>query len=168
MSQQQLISYAITAAIIGVVLFFRVRRMSQTRPLKLEYLWVFPAIYLAITVAMLVQFPPTLTGWAVCAVAFVLGGALGWQRGKTMRITVDPETHALNQQASIAGIAFIVILIAVRSAMRYEGAALHMNVAMLTDALIVFALGLFAMQRLEMYLRAKRLLEEARSTRPVA
>jgi hypothetical protein len=34
--------------------------------------------------------------------------------------------------------------------------------AMLTDPLIAFAVGMFTLQRLEMYLRAKRLLEEAR------
>ena len=33
---------------------------------------------------------------------------------------------------------------------------------MLTDPLIAFALGMFTLQRVEMYLRAKRLLEEAR------
>ena len=34
--------------------------------------------------------------------------------------------------------------------------------AMLTDPLIAFALGMFTLQRIEMYLRAKRLLDEAR------
>jgi hypothetical protein len=33
---------------------------------------------------------------------------------------------------------------------------------MLTDPLIAFALGMFTMTRVEMYLRAKRLLEEVR------
>jgi len=33
---------------------------------------------------------------------------------------------------------------------------------MVTDVFVVFALGLFSVQRLEMYLRAKRLLEMAR------
>ena len=35
--------------------------------------------------------------------------------------------------------------------------------AMLTDPLIAFALGMFTLQRVEMYLRARRLLDEARS-----
>jgi hypothetical protein len=34
--------------------------------------------------------------------------------------------------------------------------------AMLTDPLIMFAVGMFSVQRVEMYLRAKRLLEEVR------
>ena len=36
---------------------------------------------------------------------------------------------------------------------------------MLIDILVVLALGLFTAQRLEMYLRAKRLLDEARAAR---
>ena len=35
--------------------------------------------------------------------------------------------------------------------------------AMLTDPLIAFALGMFTLTRIEMYLRAKRLLGEVRS-----
>ena len=34
--------------------------------------------------------------------------------------------------------------------------------AMLTDPLVAFALGMFTLTRVEMYLRAKRLLDEAR------
>jgi hypothetical protein len=43
------------------------------------------------------------------------------------------------------------------------GAESHVSPAMLTDPLIAFALGMFTLTRLEMYLRAKRLLEAARS-----
>ncbi|WP_375396942.1 CcdC protein domain-containing protein [uncultured Sphingomonas sp.] len=158
-----LLSYLVPIAIFAVIFFFRARRMSQTRPLKLEYLWMFPTLYLVVTILMLVQFPPTPVGWGICAAALAVGAALGWQRGKTMRITVDPVTHALNQKASVAGIAFIFVLIAVRAAVRAEGVAMHLNVALLTDALVVLALGLFATQRIEMYLRARRLLDEARA-----
>ena len=41
------------------------------------------------------------------------------------------------------------------------GAAWHVDVMAVTDILIAFALGLLTMQRVEMYLRAKRLLGEA-------
>jgi hypothetical protein len=165
-THEQIIRYSITATIVGLVLFFRIRRMSQMRPLKLEYLWIFPAVYLAIATLMLVQFPPTPMGWAICAAALAAGGALGWQRGKTMQITVDPETHALNQKASLAGIAFIVLIILVRQVAGFEGQAMgHQAGAMITDALVVFALGLFSVTRLEMYLRANRLLDEARAAK---
>jgi hypothetical protein len=92
-----------------------------------------------------------------------MGAAVGWQRGKMMHIHVDPETHALNQKASPAAMFFLIALIVVRSAARgVVGQESSVSPAMLTDPLIAFALGMFTLTRLEMYLRAKRLLEEVR------
>jgi hypothetical protein len=160
------LSYAIPIAIFVVVFGLRARRMTQLRPLKIERLWIVPAVYLAAVVALFIQSPPTLTGWGAAVLGLVLGAAVGWQRGKTMQIHVDPETHALNQKGSFAGILFLVALVAVRGVARSEGSALmHLNVAMLTDGFAALALGMFAVQRLEMYMRATRLLEEARARR---
>jgi hypothetical protein len=151
-----------TFALVGIVLFFRLRRMSQMRPLKLEQLWIVPAIYLLVVGWLFYRGTPDLAGWAICGATFVLGGVLGWQRGRMMQISIDPETHTLNQKASIAGMLFIVGLIVVKVAAQVEGAQFHVNVALLTQAFGALGLGLFTMQRVEMYLRAKRMLEEAR------
>src|SRR3546814_16855690 len=78
-------------------------------------------------------------------------------------IHVDPETHALNQRASPAGMLFLVVLIAVKLGAQTAGGAVHMNVGLITDQLAALALGMFAMQRPEMYLRAKQFLAEARA-----
>ena len=164
------VSYGITALVIAVVFALRWRRMSRVRPLKLEQLWVFPAIYAAIAVIMYVQQPPQGWAWLFCVLALGAGAALGWQRGKLMRITVDPETHTLNQVASPAAMLFILVLIAVRSGARMVltgDNALHLNALAVTDMLIALALGLFTAQRIEMYLRARALLEEARASRAV-
>ncbi|MDO7842419.1 CcdC protein domain-containing protein [Sphingomonas immobilis] len=167
----QWISYAITAVIVVVVLALRMRGMSRMRRLRLETLWVVPAIYAAFAAVMFYEFPPSPLGWLVCAVALFAGAAIGWQRGKLMHIHVDPETHRLDQRASPAAMLFIVVLIAVRFGAREmlasgAGASFHLSTMLVTDVLIALALGLFAATRLEMYLRAKRLLEEARATRP--
>jgi membrane protein CcdC involved in cytochrome C biogenesis len=157
------ISYAITIAIVLVVLSLRLRRAGQTRPLKLGTLWIVPAVYLAVAAVMFVQLPPA--GWVAIAtiVAVALGAGLGWQRGRMMHISVDPETHALGQKASPAAMLFLIALIAVRMAARgVIGEGSGVSPAMLTDPLIAFALGMFTLQRVEMYLRARRLLEEAR------
>jgi len=160
---QSWISIAVTVAIVGIVLALRMRRMGKIRPLKLETLWVVPAIYLAMTALMFWSLPPK--GWvAIASVAgLAIGAAVGWQRGKMMHIHVDPETHALNQKASPAAIIFLVALIVVRSgAKAVLGETGNVSPAMLTDPLIAFALGMFSLTRLEMYLRAKRLLEEVK------
>jgi membrane protein CcdC involved in cytochrome C biogenesis len=155
-------SYAITIGIIVVIMALRMRGMSKMKPLKLGSLWIVPAIYLAVAAVMFAQLPPT--GWVAvaCVVGLLIGAAVGWQRGKLMQIHVDPETHALNQKASPAAMIFLIVLIVVRMAAKgILGEESGVSPAMLTDPLIAFALGMFTLTRLEMYLRAKRLLEEA-------
>jgi membrane protein CcdC involved in cytochrome C biogenesis len=132
------------------------------RPLKLETLWVVPALYLGVAALMFWSLPPT--GWVAIAsaAALLIGSAVGWQRGKMMQIHVDPETHALNQKASPAAMFFLIALIIVRSGARAVlGNGSGVSPAMLTDPLIAFALGMFTLTRIEMYLRAKRLLGKA-------
>lgn len=161
--QQTWISYAITIAIVGIVLALRMRNMRKMRPLKLEMLWVVPVLYLAVAALMLWQLPPQ--GWVAIAslVGLLAGAAVGWQRGTMMHIHVDPETHALNQKASPAAMIFLIALIVVRSGARsLLGEASGVSPAMLTDPLIAFAFGMLTLTRVEMYIRAKRLLEEAR------
>jgi len=163
-AQQSWVGYAITIAIIVVVMALRMRRMGQMRPLKLETLWIVPALYLAVAALMFWQLPPR--GWVAIASAagLAVGAAVGWQRGKMMHIHVDPETHALNQKASPAAMFFLIGLIVVRSGARAVlGESGGVSPAMLTDPLIAFALGMFTLTRIEMYLRAKRLLGDVRS-----
>lgn len=158
-----LVQYGITALVVGLVLALRIRRMSKARPLTLERLWIVPTLYAVLVGVLLAQGAPSLSGWALCAAALAIGAGLGWQRGKLMHLSVDPATHQLNQKASIGGLLFIVVLIAVKMVGQAEGSALHLNVLLLTQAFGVMALGLFSAMRVEMYLRGKRLLEQARA-----
>lgn len=158
-----LIQYGITALVVGLVLALRIRRMSKARPLTLERLWIVPTLYAVLVGVLLLQGAPSPGGWALCAAALAIGAGLGWQRGKLMHLSVDPATHQLNQKASIGGLLFIVVLIAVKMVGQAEGSALHLNVLLLTQAFGVMALGLFSAMRVEMYLRGKRLLEQARA-----
>jgi hypothetical protein len=158
------ISYAVTFAILAGVIAFRWKRMSRARPLKLEWLWVLPALYSGLCVILYAQHPPRGAAWLFCAGAMVLGAVLGWQRGRMMRIAVDPDTHALNQRGSPAALLFIVALIAARSGARVvvERGGWGIDPFVVTDVLMAFALGLFAAMRVEMFLRGRRLLAGAR------
>lgn len=169
-AQPSLIQYAIPIAIFVVILALRMRAMSKMRPLRLGTLWIVPAIYLAITVLNVFFRPPTFAftlptpiAWLASAIALIAGAAVGWQRGRMMQIHVDPETHALNQKGSPLAILFLLAIILVKALAQSEGRALHFDVQMVTDVAFCFGLGMFTLTRLEMYLRAKRLLEEARS-----
>jgi len=159
----QIASFAITIIVIALVLALRWRRMGQARPLKLERLYIFPTIYAAIVAILLVERPPvSINDWVWCAGALIIGAAIGWYRGKTIAISVDPATHTLNQTASPAGFIFIAGLIVIRLALRTvlaaEAATWNISAAVIVDAFLFLALGLFAAQRLEMYLRGRKLL----------
>jgi hypothetical protein len=153
--------YAIMAVVFVIVFAIRGRSLMRVRPLKIEQLWIVPAVYALVVAYLFVRFPPSALGWAVSALGLVIGGAIGWQRGKTMRIHLDPATGLLMQKGSIWALAIIVVLIAVKTVAQAEGSALHFDVSVLVDGLAALSLGIFAVQRLEMYLRAKRLLEGA-------
>lgn len=159
------ISYAVTAIVIGIVLALRVRGMRRARRLRLETLWIVPALYLAALAVSTWEFPPLhAIQYLWLGVAIVAGAAIGWRRGKLMRITIDPVTHALNQQSSPAALLFIVLLIVARQGLRYEGAALGFNVLQVTGILMAFGLGIFGATRAEMFLRARKLLADTRAS----
>lgn len=160
--------------IIGIVIFlvifsFRLMRSRQQRRLKLEWLWITPTILVVLTGFLLWQFRPQGMEWLWLAVVLVIGGAIGWQRGRMMAITVDPQTHDLNQQASPAAmillVGLVVIRFGLRSVLTEEASVLHLTVNFITDAFVVLAVGLLTVTRLEMFLRARKLLEQARAAR---
>ena len=165
-SQQTMLGYALIMGVAILVIALRMRRMSKERPLRIEQLWIVPGIYALIAAFLYYRFPPHGTTILWCGVALALGAAAGWWRGRMMDIKVDPQTHAISQKASPAAMIFLLALIAVRYGARevasLNGPVTHMDVMAVTDILIAFALGLLSMQRYEMYLRAKRLLGEAR------
>lgn len=157
---QAYIGYIVTAIIVALVMFVRFRRMSRARPLKLEMLWIVPALYTLVAASVLWQSVPHGIQWLYVALALVVGGLIGWRRGAMMRINIDPETHALNQQASPAAMLFIFLIIIVRQGLRVEASQMGLNAALLMDLAVVFVLGMFSATRLEMFLRAKRMLRE--------
>tara|TARA_B100000678_G_scaffold272760_1_gene262491 strand:+ start:1113 stop:1634 length:522 start_codon:yes stop_codon:yes gene_type:complete len=160
------ITYAITALVVLVVLSFRMRSMRRMRPLRLERLWLLPALYAGFAIVAFSLHPPTPAGWGFALLALLGGAGLGWQRGRMMEIHVDPETHMLNQKGSPAAMLFIIALIVIRQGARLavgSGAGAYIDPLVLTDVMIACALGVFSAQRIEMYLRARRLLDEARA-----
>jgi hypothetical protein len=157
------VSYVITAAVVCLVLFLRMRSMGRVRRLRPGMLWLVPALYAVIAATVLYQSPPVGLQWVWLAIAISGGAAIGWRRGAMMRISVDPTTGMLNQQASPAAMLILLVLIVIRQGLRIEAGAMGFNAAFMTDVLVIFALGLFAATRAEMFLRARRLLAAGRS-----
>jgi hypothetical protein len=159
----QTVQIIVTVAVIVLIMAFRMRRMSQMRPLRLELLWITPAILFTAFALTVYSFRPTSTDWLWITALAAAGAAVGWYRGKMMQIHVDPETHALNQKASPLAMLFIVAIIAVRIGLRAEAGTLGLNINLVTDASIAFAAAMFTAVRIEMFIRARRMLAEAKA-----
>jgi hypothetical protein len=150
-------------AVLGALMFFRLRSMGRERPLKVRSLWVVPAVYVVLVGASLIEMPPTALGWALLVAGALAGCLLGWHRGKLIRIERNPETGALSQQASPLAMLLLVAIIALKLGARQifgDSAAGQpgSNAMLLTDTFIGFALGLLSATRLELYFRARNIL----------
>jgi hypothetical protein len=154
---------------LAVVLLVVVLRNSRPRRLRIERLWLYPAIYLVLLATTLAAAPPPVTPLSVglLIAAFALGAALGWQRGRFMQIHIHPETHDLTSRASPIGLVFIfgvlVLRYAARDLLAGQAGALHLPVVAIGDAFIVLAVAMLSVQRLEVWMRASRMLAEARA-----
>lgn len=154
---------ALPFVIIAVVMALRFRSMSRDRPLKPGTLWVAPAVYLLLAGSIFFSLTPPPLGWGLMLIGLLVGGALGWHRGKLIRITRDPQSGELSQRASPLAVLLLVALVVLKLGARAifgDTAAGHpsSSAMLLTDAFIGFALGLLSATRLEIYLRARKLL----------
>ena len=154
---------------IPVILVVVLLKNRRKRVLKPHLLWVMPAIVLpliglglwgATQNPNMAHAPFGPDAWAVLAIGGVLGGIAGWYRGKTVTIEKEPD-GSLMAQASPLGLILLVVLFAGRSLLRdlieTHAAEWHLNAMAVTDAFLVFAMGLIVMQRVEMFIRARRI-----------
>ena len=155
-------AYVLTAIIVIALFAFRLRRMQRLRPLRLDRLWVAPALFLALSVTILVGHPPQGVDWAWLVLALLIGGGLGWVRGRLIHITLDPATRVLNMRASPAALLFLIAVyflrFGARTLMTSQSSSLHIDIALVTDASVLLATGLFGISCLEMWLRGRRIL----------
>lgn len=105
--------------------------------------------------------PFGVTSWIILAVALLLGAGAGWWRGKMTTIEKVAD-GTLSAQASPLGLILIVGLLLSRQALRpwveSQAATWHVNALAIQDAFMVFVIGMILMQRLEMFLRARRVM----------
>jgi hypothetical protein len=155
--------------IIGVIVALGVILLRNSRPrrLRIERLWIRPALFIALLGVTLAAGRPPLTAVnaAILAVALALGCALGWQRGRFMRIEIDPASHELTARASPIGVVFILALLVGRLGLRgvltRSGPVAGISALIVADALIFLAVGMMVTQGVEMWVRARRLLAQA-------
>ena len=146
----------------ALFMMFRVSRGLKPHPVRPLMMWVIPGILLVGTLAVLSRSPPRLLDSAWILLSVLAGSALGWQRGRLTTITLAPQTGAPMAKASPAAMVFILALMVVRSTLRAAGesqaASWKLDSVLLTELFLGFALGMLCAQRLEMWLRIRRLV----------
>jgi hypothetical protein len=159
-------TYLIPLIVVAMVIL----RNSRARRLRIETLWVSPLMILVV-VGLALSHETALTPGmiAIDLAALGLGALLGWWRARLTHIAIDPATHRLTSQASPIGMLVILGLFALRYGLRSYAAqnasALHVSVNVIADGALVMTAGLVCAQRLEIALRAMRLLNEARAAK---
>lgn len=167
----KLLQTILPIVVIVIVMALRFRSLKKAQPLKPRTLWIAPALLIGIAIYVLYRAPLSVIGLSIGAVALVIGALIGWQRGKMIRITRDPATGKLTQQASPAAIILLVGIIGLRYVLRSyfdltPGAdgKLSERAMLVTDILLLFAVGLIAATRMEMIIRVRRLMAGDAST----
>jgi hypothetical protein len=148
--------------VLGIVAFRLIRRLKP-RPLRIERMWITPALILSlVALSFAIQPPPRLAVMLAGLASMALGAGLGWWRGAATRIEIDPQTRELTSQASALAMLVILGVIALRIGLRElaveNAAAWSLTPLEIADVSLLFAAGLVCVQRLEMWLRARRLL----------
>jgi uncharacterized membrane protein len=166
MTPQQIAPLIAIAIVLPLVLL----RNRAPRTLKLNRMWILPAIFVPFIafglwgmrqgpLADLSPYAPV--DWAILAAAVGLGIVAGWWRGKMITIHKDGD-GVLKAQASPLGLVILVALLLGRQALRpwLEGHAdaFGLNITAVEQAFLIFVVGLIVVQRVEMFLRARTVM----------
>ena len=166
MSPQQLIP--LVAILIALPLILM--RNRRPRILRPQWLWVMPTLIVLLMAlalwgtSMSPDMPHTAfdaLAWAILAAGRGLGGVFGWWRGRMTTI----EKHAdgtLKAQASPLGLILIIAVMLGRRALTAflepHAAEYGLNPLAIADAFLLFVVGMIVVQRIEMFIRARRIL----------
>lgn len=164
MDQQSGIFIALPFILLIVAL--RMWRGTRARKMRVEQMWIRPAIIFVILGLSVASQPPPLEILVILALALATaaGFAFGWWRARFVKISIDVETHQLTSQQSPWGmlifIAIMVVRLGARYALRGADSFEGIPVAAIVDALTLFYGGMVMGTQLETWLRARKLLAE--------
>lgn len=162
---EQLIPLVVLAVVLPLILL----RNRRPRTLRPQWMWVVPTL-----VVLLIGFglwgmtytdpahaPFRPLDWSILAAGLVLGAVAGWWRGRMVVIHKEPD-GTLKAQASPLGLILIVVLLLGRQGLRAvlepHAGEWGLSVLAVQDAFMLLAVGLVVAQRVEIYLRARRVL----------
>lgn len=145
---------------ILVVGFIAARQFREKR-MKVNFLWVMPALTLLFTYTGIQQdlfdtaFSPQVIG-----AAFVIGLAVGAVRGATTKLVVDTPSQSIIVKGTYLSVTLWLILLAAKGVADFAFAAANsaqsvagLTAALITAALLAFSLGAIIATRVYFYWR---------------
>lgn len=164
------ISYGIPILLVLVIYFFRFRSAGKARPLQPGGLLVRPIIFVVLFALVLFSAQPyDAKSLGIIAACLLVGAAIGWWRGKMVHIEVHPETHSITSVTPIFAVVLIVLLFVARFALKlflFPNMDFRSHESQLLNAYFVaFAVGAVGVTPIEMYIRAQKLLGEAKAAK---
>jgi Zn-dependent protease len=132
---------------IVIVLLLMVRRTQKPRIIRLERIWIVPAVVLVLIAwyaygAYRTGPHLSFNDDLIIAGSFVVGIVVGVIRAKAMRIERHPDTGQIEARLTVWGLGFVVIWILGRSLLRKFG---HVDAAtpfgVFTDSTVALAAG---------------------------
>jgi hypothetical protein len=157
------LTYLVPLLVIAMVIL----RNARARTLRVERLWISPMVIMLMAILAFSQSPaPSALGLALDLCAVGVGALLGWWRGRASRFTVDPQTHVVTSKVSPAGMLLILGIFGLRyllrNALGAQSSPLHLSAAEATDSFLLLAVGVVSAQRLEWWIRARRMIAAAK------
>jgi|ERR1700722_2922056 len=157
------LQFVIPLLIVLPILYFRMRRSMKAQRLKPGSLLLRPALIIVVAIVAMAASPPRPQDFIWFGLAGLVGAAAGWYWGKTTQLHLHPEDGTVMSTSSQAGMLVLIALVLFRYGIRagagLEQAAMHLDVALVTDISITFSALLFSARGLEIYLRAQKLLQ---------
>ncbi|MBU6297139.1 MAG: hypothetical protein KJS68_02745, partial [Alphaproteobacteria bacterium] len=160
------------------VIAWRSSRAMKGRPVSPSRLWIRPALIAAfMALALATSRLPGLFGLALYSAAAAAGTASGYLLARHQELTLDPDNHKIISKTSPIGVILFVVLFGVRYILRTMAsggeapdklAAHSGQIALYTDAGLLFLLALVSAQAWEIWRRTRPLVMEraARMAKP--
>ncbi len=110
----------ISFVVIALIIVLRVRRMVREQRFGLLTMWVIPALFACLTIAIMVTDNfTTPADIGLAALALVVGGAIGFYQGTHTTIRVDHAARAMFVKMSPLGAGIFLAVLAVRVGIRF-------------------------------------------------
>ncbi len=160
-------TYFVTFVVVALIVGLRIWRSSRERRLRVERMWIRPAIICTILGFSIYSqpLPMTVPILAALALATLVGLAVGLYRGRMVKVSINVDTHILTSKASPWGTLILLGLMVVRFGARFALRESHdvggIPVNAIIDGLTLFYAGNVVGMQVDVWMRARKLLADA-------